>query len=105
MLFNLVSNAVKYTAEGGRILVSASAEGDSAVIRVEDDGVGISPSVLPRIFELLTREERVEDREGYGVGLAAVKHWATLHGGGVEARSPGPGQGSIFCLRLPMKQS
>ncbi|MEO7337948.1 MAG: PAS domain-containing sensor histidine kinase [Caldimonas sp.] len=102
MLLNLLNNALKYTPEGGHIGVSASVEGDMAVVRIEDDGVGMAPEVLPRVFELFTREGRQPAVEGKGVGLAVVKRLAEAHGGFVEARSPGANKGSIFTLHLPM---
>ena len=104
MLVNLLSNASKFTPAGGKIQFSATVEEDMAAIRVEDDGVGIAPDVLPRIFELFTRESRDDAPDGMGVGLAVVKQLATLHGGFIEGRSPGRGNGSIFTLRLPTKQ-
>ena len=75
-----------------------------AVVRVEDDGVGIPAEVLPRIFELFSREDRVAAPDGLGVGLSVVKQLIELHGGFVEGRSPGRGGGSIFTVRLPLHQ-
>jgi signal transduction histidine kinase len=75
-----------------------------AVIRVEDDGFGIPHEVLPHIFELFTRNESRDAPAGLGVGLAVVDELARLHGGGVDARSPGVGKGSVFTLRLPLRQ-
>lgn len=105
MLLNLIANAIKYTPGGGHVSVSASIEGAMAIVRVEDDGVGIAPEVLPHIFELFTREARQPEIHGHGVGLAVVQQLAALHGGTVEARSPGPGLGSQFGLRLPLHES
>ncbi len=102
MLLNLLGNAIKFTAPGGQVAISATIEVDSAVIRVTDDGMGIAPQLLPRIFELFTRDDTRETPPGMGVGLAVVKELATMHGGSVEARSPGPGKGSVFVLRLPL---
>jgi two-component system CheB/CheR fusion protein len=102
MVGNLVDNAVKYTPVRGRVRVSLGAEGGMAVVRVEDDGRGIDPAVLPRIFELFTREDRPADAPGLGIGLAVVHDLAARHGGSVEARSPGHGLGSVFALRLPL---
>ena len=108
MVQNLLSNAIKYTPSGGRVVVSATVEGRDIAVRVEDTGVGIDPAVLPRVFELFTREERTDGKaaaEGLGVGLALVKTLADLHGGTVEARSLGRENGSVFTLRLPLQQS
>jgi PAS domain S-box-containing protein len=103
MLLNLLGNALKYTPPGGHVDVTASVEATDAVIRVVDDGVGISSEALPRIFALFARGERIEGTPGMGVGLAVVKELATLHGGLVEARSAGEGKGSVFALRLPLR--
>jgi signal transduction histidine kinase len=103
MLLNLLSNASKYTPPGGHIHLTVTVEASEAVIRVTDDGAGISHEVLPHIFELFTRGEPAGEVHGLGVGLAVVKELATLHGGGVEARSPGRGKGSVFTLRLPIE--
>ena len=108
MVQNLVGNALKYTPEGGRVVVSATLEGSDLVIRVEDNGAGIDPAVLPRMFELFTREDRAGEPawpEGLGIGLALVKSLAHLHGGTIEGRSLGRHQGSVFSLRLPLTQA
>ena len=102
MVHNLLSNALKYTAGGGQVTVAVTIEGDMAVIRVDDDGAGIAKENLERVFELFTREENDDPVPGYGVGLAVVKRLAQLHGGFVEARSPGKGLGSQFTLQLPL---
>lgn len=106
MLVNLISNAIKYTPDGGHVTVSATVEAEMAVIQVEDDGIGIEPNSVRRIFELFTREPEAHDLpvSGWGVGLALVKHFASLHGGFVEARSAGRGKGSQFKLQLPLDQ-
>lgn len=104
MLANLLNNAVKYTPPGGHINLSVTVEAAMAVIRVEDNGLGISPTVLPHIFELFTREGRATEVPGQGVGLAVVKELARLHGGSVDARSAGAGRGSVFRLRLPLQR-
>lgn len=104
MMLNLLGNAVRYTAPGGRVWLKAGVEGPDAVVRVQDDGMGIAPDQLPRIFELFTRAPCAEDRapEGEGIGLALVREMAALHGGTVEVRSDGLGRGSEFTLRLPL---
>jgi two-component system CheB/CheR fusion protein len=101
MIGNLLDNSVKYTPAGGHVSVSATIEAEMALVKIEDDGIGISPDVLPHIFELFTRDEHATDRPGLGVGLSVVQHLAALHGGSVEARSDGVGKGSSFGLRLP----
>ncbi len=105
MVLNLLSNAIKYTRGGGHVTVSATLEGEMAVIRVDDDGEGIARENLERVFDLFTREDDNTAVPGDGVGLAVVKRLVWLHGGFVEARSPGKGLGSQFTLQLPLKQS
>ena len=77
-----------------------------AVIRVEDNGIGLSAEELPRIFELFTRQDRVIDSaaDGLGIGLALVKNLVALHQGIVQVQSAGPGKGSEFTVRLPLQQ-
>jgi PAS domain S-box-containing protein len=101
---NLVTNAVKYTPEGGRVWVKATVEGKEAAVDVEDTGMGISAEVLPKIFDLFTQEEesRYRSEGGLGIGLALVKSLVTLHGGTVQVRSGGKGKGSQFTVRLPL---
>lgn len=104
VVVNLLTNAAKYTADGGRISLSVRQEGQEAVLRVRDSGVGISPSLLPRIFELFTQAERSLDRAqgGLGIGLSLVKQLVEdLHGGHVEVYSV-LGRGSEFVVRLPI---
>ncbi len=100
---NIVGNAVKYTPSGGTIRVRVSAEGPDAVLRVEDNGYGISPDLLPRVFDLFVQGERTLDRAqgGLGIGLTLVRRLVQLHGGTVSAFSEGPGRGSVFTVRLP----
>ena len=101
---NLIDNAAKYTHDGGRIRVSTRTEGSDAVIRVEDNGMGIAPELLPRVFDLFTQGERTLDRSqgGLGLGLALVRRLVELHGGTVTAVSKGPGKGSCFTVRIPL---
>lgn len=103
MLLNLLSNAIKYTPGGGHVTVSASTEGDMAVVRVDDDGDGIAQENIERVFELFTREHSDGAIPGMGIGLSVVKRLAWMHGGFVEARSPGKGKGSQFTLQLPIE--
>ena len=101
---NLLDNAAKYTPAGGHILVSAEREGDEAVVRVRDDGVGIPAEMLPHVFDLFVQGERSPARSegGLGIGLTMVRRLVELHGGRVEARSDGPGKGSEFLVWLPL---
>jgi len=103
VLVNLLTNAAKYTDQGGHIWVTGLQEGDVAVLRVRDTGVGIAPEVLPRIFDLFTQAERSLDRSqgGLGIGLALVQRLVEMHGGTV-AVSSALGQGSEFVVRLPV---
>jgi signal transduction histidine kinase len=105
MLLNLLGNAMKYTPAGGHITVTATVESDMVLIRFDDDGVGIAPENVDRIFELFTREARADApaATGLGIGLAVVKRLASLHGGFIEARSAGPGKGAQFFLQLPIR--
>ena len=103
VVVNLLTNAAKYTDEGGRISLTLEREGDEAVLRVRDTGVGIAPDLLPRIFELFTQAERSLDRSqgGLGVGLTIVQRLVEMHRGRVEAYSA-LGRGSEFVVRLPV---
>lgn len=103
---NLVTNALKYTPDGGHITVSVRAEGPWAVLRVEDTGGGMSPELLATVFDLFVQGERTLDRRqgGLGIGLTLVRRLAELHGGTVSAHSDGLQQGSVFTVRLPLIQ-
>jgi signal transduction histidine kinase/CheY-like chemotaxis protein len=104
ILVNLLTNAARYTAEGGRIEFSAARKGSQAVIGVKDNGIGIPPDMLSRIFEPFTQihEGAMRSQEGLGLGLALVKNLVELHDGTITACSAGPGKGSEFVLRLPV---
>jgi PAS domain S-box-containing protein len=104
VLGNLLSNAAKYTPQGGRITVAARREGDEVVIAVSDTGIGIAAESLPEVFEMFTQVARSIDRAtgGLGIGLALVRHLVQLHGGSVSAASAGINQGSTFTVRLPL---
>jgi signal transduction histidine kinase len=101
---NLLNNAAKYTPDGGRIDVTLSACDGYARLQVLDNGVGIGGELLPAVFELFTQATRTLDRTqgGLGLGLALVKKLVELHGGTVQARSAGLGQGSAFIVELPL---
>jgi signal transduction histidine kinase/ActR/RegA family two-component response regulator len=100
---NLLGNATKYTPEGGTLQLCLQADGGDWVLSMLDDGIGMEASLVERVFDLFTQAERTPDRSqgGLGLGLALVKSLVELHGGSVQARSPGPGQGSAFTVRLP----
>ena len=100
---NLLNNAAKYNDKPGHILVSAAREGDEAVVRVLDDGVGIDEDLLPQVFDLFTQADRSVARSqgGLGIGLTLVRSLVERHGGSVAAFSEGPGRGSEFVVRLP----
>jgi PAS domain S-box-containing protein len=99
---NLVGNAVKYTPAGGKIRVSVMAR-EHAIIQVQDNGSGITPELLPHVFDLFARGELGLHRSpgGLGIGLTLVKQIAELHGGHATAASDGPGRGSTFTVELP----
>jgi signal transduction histidine kinase/ActR/RegA family two-component response regulator len=100
---NLLVNAAKYTPAGGSIRVSVSQEGNFAVLRVADDGIGILPDLAARVFDLFVQGDRALDRSqgGMGIGLTLVRRLAEMHGGGVSVHSEGPGRGAEFTVRLP----
>lgn len=101
---NLINNACKFTPEGGHVTVSLSREGDQAVIRVRDDGIGIAPGQLRRIFEMFTQLDTSLERSesGLGIGLTLAKKLVEMHDGSIEARSAGLGKGSEFIVRFPI---
>jgi len=101
---NLLTNAAKYTPAGGRISVTAAAEGEAVILRVRDNGIGISPEVLGHIFDLFVQARQELDRAhgGLGLGLTIVRNLVQLHGGTVSAHSEGIGKGSEFVVRLPL---
>ena len=104
---NLLNNAAKYTPPGGRVALHVERHGGEVEIRVTDNGIGIAPENLRRIFDMFTQVEgdTSQAQGGLGIGLALVKGFVVLHGGSVEARSDGPGRGSEFRLRLPVRST
>ncbi|MGF6181960.1 signal transduction histidine kinase [Massilia sp. UYP32] len=103
---NLVTNALKYTPPGGAIEIALEAHAGKgqAVLTVLDDGVGIAPDLMPRLFDIFVQGKVSLDRSqgGLGIGLSLVRSLVTLHGGSIDAASAGTGQGSVFTLRLPL---
>lgn len=101
---NLLNNAVRYTKKGGHIWLTARQEGDDAVVSVRDNGMGILPGMLPRIFDMFAQERRngIGNEEGLGIGLSLVHRLVQMHGGVIEARSEGRDAGSEFIVRLPL---
>lgn len=105
ILANLLSNAAKYTDEGGKIELSAKRQGDEVVFQVRDNGIGIAGELLSKIFEMFTQVDASVDRSrgGLGIGLTLVRSLTQMHGGSVSAASAGPGKGSAFTVRLPVR--
>jgi PAS domain S-box-containing protein len=103
---NLLHNAAKFTPNGGRIEIAAARDGERAVIRIKDNGIGMTPELLKTAFELFKQGQQGIDRPegGLGVGLTLAERLVALHGGALEARSEGPGRGSEFIVRLPIRQ-
>jgi PAS domain S-box-containing protein len=104
IVLNLLHNSAKYTEPGGHILLIAAREGNEAVIRVRDNGVGIRFEMLPKIFDMFAQIESSEKRGqgGLGIGLSLVKKLVEMHGGTVEAHSEDEEKGSEFVVRLPL---
>ncbi len=103
LMYNLISNAVRYSDEGGTVSVSLHRQGSEAVISVRDTGIGIPPEALPHIFERFYRVDKARSRSegGSGLGLAICKHIAEAHKGRIEVESI-VGKGSAFYVKLPI---
>ncbi|MBC3920953.1 response regulator [Undibacterium sp. CY18W] len=103
ILSNVLNNAAKYTQEGGEITLSLNIEDDAIVFTIRDNGIGIEPQTISRIFDMFAQAERTSDRTqgGLGIGLALVQNLVQLHGGTVTASSDGLGLGSVFTITLP----
>jgi PAS domain S-box-containing protein len=100
---NLLNNAAKYTERGGRIALTLKRDAGMAVVEVEDNGIGISPEMLPRVFDLFAQDRPTLERSqgGLGIGLSIVRALVERHGGSVQVFSEGSGRGSRFTVRLP----
>ncbi len=107
VIVNLISNARKYTDRGGRIEITVDQDGNRLVLRVRDDGIGIAPEMLSRVFDLFAQAERALDRShgGLGVGLTVAQRIVELHSGRIEARSDGIGRGAELIVYLPIAPS
>lgn len=103
IITNLLDNAIKYTPAGGKVSIDVHVQDAEIEIVVTDSGIGIAPELLPHVFEVFVQGERKSDRRngGLGIGLSLVQQLTVLHGGSITAHSQGPGQGSMFVLRLP----
>jgi CheY-like chemotaxis protein len=103
VISNLLTNAAKYSDRGSTIIVEASQRGNIARLRVKDEGVGIAPDMIDRVFDLFTQQPQTIDRSkgGLGLGLTIVRALVNQHGGKVQARSKGMGKGSEFIVELP----
>jgi PAS domain S-box-containing protein len=101
---NLLTNSAKYTEPNGHIWVTARAEAGDAIISVRDDGIGISPELLPHVFELFVQADHASTKAagGLGIGLTLVRNLVHMHGGSVKAHSAGLGEGCEFLVRLPL---
>jgi signal transduction histidine kinase/ActR/RegA family two-component response regulator len=104
---NLLNNAAKFTPSSGEIHVAGSVVGGVATVTVSDTGVGVPPSMLPRIFDMFTQLQAHRDRTygGLGIGLTLAKRLVELHGGTIAALSEGPNRGATFAVRLPCAQA
>jgi len=104
VLWNLLSNGIKFTPKGGRVTVSVAGRNSEVMLTVADTGVGIKREFLPHVFERFRQAESSTNRAygGLGLGLAIVRHLVELHGGSVAVQSEGEGQGATFSVRLPV---
>jgi signal transduction histidine kinase len=106
IFWNLLSNGIKFSPEGGSVALHTDASNGEITVRIVDDGAGIAPEFLPHLFDRFSQEDTSSTRRqsGLGLGLFLVRHLAELHGGRVSARSEGLGRGSEFCVTLPLRK-
>ena len=104
IVWNLLTNAIKFTPKGGKVAVSLQVVNAAAELRISDTGQGLKPEFIPHLFERFRQADSSSTRShgGLGLGLALVRHLTELHGGTVRAESPGPGQGATFTVTLPL---
>jgi signal transduction histidine kinase len=105
VLTNLLTNAVKYSPDGGAIEVTVAGDERTATVRVRDQGVGLGPEELPRVFERFYRAEGTRQLEGSGLGLHICQGIIAAHGGRIWSESEGTGRGSTFCFTIPRTTS
>jgi PAS domain S-box-containing protein len=107
IIWNLLSNGVKFSAPGGKVVLEAGRDGDCIAIVVTDQGKGIDPEYLPRIFDRFSQQDATTTRShgGLGLGLAIVKQLTELHGGSIQARSAGKGMGATFTVKIPLSHN
>jgi hypothetical protein len=103
VVWNLLTNAVKFTPSGGRITVTTRVDGDHWKVEVADTGAGIEPDFLPRLFERFSQQDATRSKSfaGLGIGLSIVRHLVELHGGSIDVRSDGPDRGTTFVVGIP----
>jgi two-component system CheB/CheR fusion protein len=106
VVVNLLHNAIKFTPQGGGVWLSATVDQTHFIVNVKDNGVGISPELLPKIFDVFTQADGADTHRGsgLGIGLSVVKEIVALHQGTVEVRSEGPAKGSEFIVRVPLRR-
>jgi PAS domain S-box-containing protein len=106
VIVNLLNNAIKYTQRGGHVWMTATLDQTHFVCYLKDDGQGIGPGLLPKIFDIFTQasDRQAHRGDGLGIGLTVVKEIVTLHQGTIEVRSEGPGLGSEFTVRIPQRR-
>jgi len=107
VLANLLNNAAKYTPQGGRITVAIEQDGDQALFRIRDTGIGIPPNMLDKVFDMFIQIDSGLDRAhgGLGIGLTLVRELVNLHQGSIGVTSEGPGKGSEFVVRIGVADS
>jgi two-component system CheB/CheR fusion protein len=98
---NLLNNAAKYTRQGGRIWLTVEPGEHEVAVSVRDNGIGIAPDMLPRVFDMFVQAAEGYSHTGLGIGLSLARSLVQMHGGSIEGRSGGEGQGSEFIVRLP----
>jgi signal transduction histidine kinase len=104
VVWNILSNAVKFTNPGGRVTIDVTSADGHASLAVADNGIGIPVAFLPYVFDKFRQADGSYSRQhgGLGLGLAIARHLVELHGGSIDARSDGEGRGATFTMRLPL---